>query len=74
MFDEYTKAFRVRILNFMDIINVRKGEVMIVEGRPAMNIYFIIEGQFETTKQLLIYKEKGICTLEPKINVSYHTT
>jgi CRP-like cAMP-binding protein len=37
----------------MDIITVRNGEQLYVEGKPTSSFYIIISGEFRTTKKLI---------------------
>lgn len=53
LFNDYSKSFRVKILNFMEIMNAKKGEALYLEGKEAKNIYFIVSGEFEATKKLV---------------------
>lgn len=69
MFREYSKAFRVKILNYMDIIKAKRGDKIIVEGNPTINIYFVLSGKFDTTKNLILRQQKGLSSLESKFKV-----
>ena len=64
MFKEYSRSFKAKILNFMEILNVSKEESLYFENNEAQNIYFVVSGMFETSKSLLHIKERGKFEIE----------
>ena len=65
MFDNYAKSFKVKILNFMEFIDVNKGEILYEEGNKAESIYFLVTGSFDTFKPLVITQDKCSSTITP---------
>ena len=70
MFDKYMKSFKVKILNFMEFMDVNKGEILYSEGNKAESLYFLVTGSFETFKPLVITQENGSSIITPLKYVS----
>ena len=53
----------------MEIIKAKRGDQIIIEGNPTINIYFVLSGKFDTTKNLILRQQKGLSSLESKFKV-----
>jgi len=47
MFNLYSKALKVKILNYMELEELSKDDVLYHECELADNIYFVISGVFK---------------------------
>ena len=63
MFDSYSRSFKVKILNFMEFMDINKGEMLFSEGKEVESIYFLVSGTFETYKPLILTQQKGVSTI-----------
>ena len=63
-FNDFSRNFKIKLLYNMEVIDVFRNQTIYSEGSACQDLYFIIRGEFEISKQISVIMESGIPKLK----------
>ena len=58
-FNDFSRSFKIRLLYNMEILDAFKNQSIYNEGGPWADLYFVIRGELEISKQISIISDGG---------------
>ncbi|CAI2368994.1 unnamed protein product [Moneuplotes crassus] len=66
-FKEYSRAFKSRLLYAVKIYDLHKDQVVFKEGMKDNKLYFIVRGEFEVSKNIILHSDPRLPQFEYKL-------